>query len=184
MDILNYYGVLELDNNASGEQIKVAYKEKIKFWHPDKNLKNIKKATEMSKLLNVAYEILGDEDKRREYDVLLNYTKDKSINDLNDENFFGSLKNAGWFISKIKDEAILMYKMFRDCIDGKYELNPLSLCTIGIALLYLIVPTDLVPDLIPLFGYTDDSAVIYLVSQSLSSELESYKKLFVHDSEL
>lgn len=42
------------------------------------------------------------------------------------------------------------------------------------ALLYFIVPVDLIPDFIPVVGYADDAAVIAAAVMHLSSELKNY----------
>lgn len=64
-----YYEILEVDKNASNEIIKKAYSTLAKKYHPDlqsENNKNI--AEEKFKLINEAYEILSDEQKRKQYD--------------------------------------------------------------------------------------------------------------------
>lgn len=43
--------------------------------------------------------------------------------------------------------------------------------TLAAALAYFILPTDLVPDLIPGFGFTDDFAVLMLVLKRVSSSI-------------
>lgn len=61
------YDVLGLDENASQDEIKKSYRKLSLKYHPDKNheLKDKGKFQEISE----AYETLGDEDKRRRYDV-------------------------------------------------------------------------------------------------------------------
>jgi len=44
------------------------------------------------------------------------------------------------------------------------------------ALIYLVSPIDLVPDLIPVFGLGDDAAVIAAAIAKLASDLNKYKK--------
>uniref|UniRef100_A0A914N3N1 J domain-containing protein n=1 Tax=Meloidogyne incognita TaxID=6306 RepID=A0A914N3N1_MELIC len=66
--IPNHYETLKVPQNASAEQIKASYREIMLKYHPDKNPPNDPVALEISKKLNVAYGILGNEQKRREYD--------------------------------------------------------------------------------------------------------------------
>ena len=65
----NYYEILEVDKNASIEVIEKAYKTLAKKYHPDLQAEEEKRtAEEKMKLLNEAYEILSDEEKRKRYD--------------------------------------------------------------------------------------------------------------------
>lgn len=176
MDTKSYYDILEVNENADFDEIKSAYRQKIKIWHPDKNRDNLSKAEEMSKIINIAYDVLSDEKKRQEYDKLLKYTKGRSFDEINDDNFSSSMEKGGGFFSSIRNEVLTMYNMFKDCIKGEYELNPVTFFTLGFALLYLIIPTDFIMDFIPFIGYVDDSAVLFMVSSSISNELEEYKK--------
>jgi molecular chaperone DnaJ len=63
----DYYEVLEVTKTASYEEIKKAYRKKAIQYHPDKNPDD-KAAEEKFKEAAEAYEILGNEDKRRRYD--------------------------------------------------------------------------------------------------------------------
>ena len=61
------YDVLGVQKNASGAAIKSAFRKLAKKLHPDAN-KNDKKAAAKFAELNAAYEIVGDEDKRKAFD--------------------------------------------------------------------------------------------------------------------
>jgi len=63
----DYYEVLEVTKTASYEEIKKAYRKKAIQYHPDKNPGD-KAAEEKFKEAAEAYEVLGNEDKRRRYD--------------------------------------------------------------------------------------------------------------------
>jgi len=59
--------VLGVSKGASPEDIKKAYRKLAKKLHPDSNKKDPKAATKFAEL-NGAYEIVGDEDKRKAFD--------------------------------------------------------------------------------------------------------------------
>jgi DnaJ-class molecular chaperone len=61
------YEVLGVSKGASPEDIKKAYRKLAKKLHPDSNKKDPKAATRFSEL-NGAYEIVGDETKRKQFD--------------------------------------------------------------------------------------------------------------------
>jgi molecular chaperone DnaJ len=63
----DYYAVLGVGRNASVEDIRKAYRKSARIYHPDVNPGN-KKAEEKFKEISVAYEVLGDPEKRRRYD--------------------------------------------------------------------------------------------------------------------
>ena len=63
----NYYEILGVPKNASQEEIKKAYRRKMKDLHPDLH-PNDKSLEEQTKEVNEAYEILGNEEKRKQYD--------------------------------------------------------------------------------------------------------------------
>ena len=58
-----YYQILELENNASLDDIKKAYRKLAIKYHPDKNPDNKEHAEEKFKEISQAYEILTNKDK-------------------------------------------------------------------------------------------------------------------------
>lgn len=65
----NYYKILGLANNtkSTSEEIKSAYREQAKKYHPDVNVNN-KAAEERFKDINEAYRILSDSLQKKKYD--------------------------------------------------------------------------------------------------------------------
>jgi DnaJ-class molecular chaperone len=63
----NYYNTLGVDEKASKDEIKKAYRGLQMRWHPDKN-QGSDESKRMSEKINEAYETLGDEQRRQEYD--------------------------------------------------------------------------------------------------------------------
>lgn len=66
-DKRDYYEVLGVDKSASQDDIKKAYRQLAKKYHPDLNPDN-KEAEEKFKEANEAYEVLSDPDKKSRYD--------------------------------------------------------------------------------------------------------------------
>ena len=62
----NFYNILDVNEKADSDEIKKAYRKLSFQWHPDRN--KDPGAEEKFKEINEAYEILGDETKRKEYD--------------------------------------------------------------------------------------------------------------------
>ena len=64
---MKHYQTLEVDKNASKEEIKKAYRKLAIKYHPDKNPGDTA-AEEKFKEIGAAYEILSDDQKRAQYD--------------------------------------------------------------------------------------------------------------------
>lgn len=64
----DYYSTLGLTPDSSAEEIKKAYHKLAMQYHPDRNGGN-PEGEERLKGINEAYQILGDEKKRRRYDL-------------------------------------------------------------------------------------------------------------------
>src|SRR5918992_3914708 len=65
--MLDPYSVLGLSKGASAADIKSAYRRLAKKLHPDANKHDPKAAARFAEL-NAAYEILGEDDKRKAFD--------------------------------------------------------------------------------------------------------------------
>lgn len=63
----DYYELLEVDKNASADEIKRSFRKLAMKYHPDRN-PNDKEAEQRFKEINEAYEVLKDEQKRAAYD--------------------------------------------------------------------------------------------------------------------
>jgi len=71
-DSKGYYAKLGVSADAKPDDIKKAYRRLSLQYHPDKT-GNDKEATNKYKEINEAYEILGDEGKRKQYDIFSTY---------------------------------------------------------------------------------------------------------------
>lgn len=66
-----FYTILEVPETAAIDEIKKSYRRLSMLYHPDKN-KNNPDATAKFQKLSEAYETLGDQDKKKEYDMTRN----------------------------------------------------------------------------------------------------------------
>src|ERR1035441_7946620 len=66
-DLSGYYAALGLDQSATSDQIKKAFKAKAQEFHPDRN--SAPEATRQFQFINEAYHVLGDPQARAKYDA-------------------------------------------------------------------------------------------------------------------
>ena len=82
----NYYDILGVNKNASDDEIKKAYRNLAKKYHPDLNPGNAE-AAEKLKEVNQAYSVLSDKTKKQNYD---------SYGDENGPQGFGGFGGSGF----------------------------------------------------------------------------------------
>ncbi len=68
---MNYYQILRVEQSAGSDEIKRAYRRLAVTYHPDKN--HDQGAEAIFKEVNEAYDVLSDPEKRRVYDLKLQY---------------------------------------------------------------------------------------------------------------
>lgn len=89
----DYYEILGLNKNASADEIKSAYRNLAKKYHPDIN--KTSEAQAKFKEINEAYEVLGDATKRSNYDQFGSAEKPNGMNF--DDIFGGGFSAEGGF---------------------------------------------------------------------------------------
>jgi curved DNA-binding protein CbpA len=70
MQFKDYYRILNVNRDASAQDIKKAFRRLALQYHPDRNPENAREAGEKFKEINEAYEVLGDEKSRWQYNRL------------------------------------------------------------------------------------------------------------------
>lgn len=107
LDIKGYYAIMEVSEHANYREIRSAFRRLAKKYHPDLN--NSEQAEEMIKKINVAFEVLSDKEKRREYDSICfndnNYLpKQKEENHNENENNKSRINNADKYSKSRKED--------------------------------------------------------------------------------
>lgn len=123
------------------------------------SLDNIQKILESSNLLEHPFSIEQLESELEKYQQFAETVEGEETIRKNFGEKLGKLGSIGPFISRLKD-------MFETFISKKATAHQLAI--MGSALLYFIVPVDVIPDYIFPIGYLDDAIAVHLVSQLLS----------------
>jgi uncharacterized membrane protein YkvA (DUF1232 family) len=75
----------------------------------------------------------------------------------------------------VKEKFFILGRLLRAYAQGEYRAVPWkSLLLVVAAILYFINPIDLLPDLMPLVGLTDDFAVLFLVYKSIGTDIDNF----------
>ncbi len=78
-------------------------------------------------------------------------------------------------MASIKDKFFVLGRLIKAYALGKYRQIPWkTILLIVAAIIYFVNPLDLIPDLVPLTGLTDDFAVLVWVYNSVSSEIDKF----------
>lgn len=79
-------------------------------------------------------------------------------------------------LARFLEDARLLLAVTTDYLDGQYRTIPyFSIAAVAVALLYVLNPFDLIPDVIPVVGYVDDAAVVGLCLKMIEQDLHAYK---------
>lgn len=103
----DYYNILEVDRAATQDEIKKSYRKLSKKYHPDK-AGDDKESVEKFKEIAEAYEILSDEQKRKNYDQYGDPKgQSESFSDIHSQfaNAFGSFRRGSGGI--VRGESIV-----------------------------------------------------------------------------
>jgi DnaJ-class molecular chaperone len=106
--VKDYYWLLGVEREASGEEIKKAYRKLAMDYHPDRN-QDKPGCEERLKDINEAYQVLGNEEKRRRYDLI-------SWRGLKDQSSYEGLSN---------DELVTILREF---FRGSFSMRGLGGC--------------------------------------------------------
>jgi uncharacterized membrane protein YkvA (DUF1232 family) len=78
-------------------------------------------------------------------------------------------------LKRFLEDFLLLFSLVKDYFNGVYlEVPWWTVASIGVALLYVLNPVDVIPDFIPGFGYIDDAAVIAVCLKMVEKDLKKY----------
>ena len=79
-------------------------------------------------------------------------------------------------LSEYKDEVALVFSMLKDYVSGKYTKVPWRTIAVLVgSLAYVLTPIDLIPDFIPVIGWSDDCLALAGALAFAKMDLDEYK---------
>ncbi|MBI4428792.1 MAG: DUF1232 domain-containing protein [Ignavibacteriales bacterium] len=80
-------------------------------------------------------------------------------------------------LQRFIEDGRLFLSLIRDYTKGQYRKIPWwAIAAVAFTLLYVFNPFDIVPDVLPVIGYVDDSAVFVLCLALVEQQLREYKE--------
>ncbi|MEP1035128.1 YkvA family protein [Ekhidna sp.] len=77
---------------------------------------------------------------------------------------------------ELKSKLEILMRMIQAHLSGEYRSFPVSsIILIVFALVYFITPMDLIPDVIPALGFTDDASVVFLIVKKLNRDIKKFR---------
>ncbi len=92
-----------------------------------------------------------------------------------DEAYSSGANRSGPFAA-VMDEFRTLVRLVVAYARGHYrDIPPASLVTVVAGLIYVVSPLDVIPDLVPVLGFSDDAVVIGWVIKSVREELDAFR---------
>jgi curved DNA-binding protein len=110
----NYYEILGVAQEATADEIKRAYRQLARRYHPDLNPGDTS-AEEKFKLLGEAYNVLSDAEKRSQYEQFSQYWKQKGFQDVFNRNKGAKERSNGWV--SFEDFNFAEFRDFNSFVD-------------------------------------------------------------------
>ncbi|MDD2767354.1 MAG: YkvA family protein [Methylococcus sp.] len=79
-------------------------------------------------------------------------------------------------LSEVRESLMACLRLLRACAQRQYTLPWQSLSLIVAAILYFVMPVDLIPDFILSLGFADDAALLAWTFRQVRSDLDEFRQ--------
>lgn len=107
---------------------------------------------------------------------------DRILNDLNTtrrliSNAARKLERASTALAQVRGDMQTLFRLVTAWMRGDYRRAPWqSVLYAAAAIVYFVTPIDVIPDFIPVFGFSDDLSVVLFVLSTIAEDLERYRQ--------
>ena len=118
---------------------------------------------------------------------------EKLSGETSEEDIAKAIKESDRIREKVETSSVLgreiakvrlLLMLLKDYWEGNYtELPYRTIIAIVVALLYILNPIDLIPDIIPILGQMDDLAMLMFVWKMISEDVKDYALWRVRNSD-
>lgn len=78
-------------------------------------------------------------------------------------------------LSEVRDSLMACLRLLKACAQKEYTLPWQSLSLIVAAIVYFVMPVDLIPDFILSLGFADDAALLAWTVRQVKSDLDDFR---------
>lgn len=83
---------------------------------------------------------------------------------------------VGGIYDEIRSKIVLLGELLKAYASGEYRQIELgNVLKVVAAFIYFISPLDIIPDIIPMIGFTDDVALLLFIVKSIGDELDKFE---------
>ena len=87
------------------------------------------------------------------------------------------IANGNTSIKDIKEDLLLLVRLITKWTKGEYKnVSTKTILSVVATLLYFVNPIDIIPDLLPIIGFTDDAAILLYVLNRIGAEVDSFRE--------
>jgi uncharacterized membrane protein YkvA (DUF1232 family) len=80
-------------------------------------------------------------------------------------------------IKDIRKDLLLLVRLIKRWSKGEYkDVSKKTILSIIATLLYFVNPIDMIPDILPIIGFADDTAILLYILNLVGHEIDSFKE--------
>ena len=80
-------------------------------------------------------------------------------------------------VKDIKKDLSVLARLITKWSKGEYKnVNSKTIISVIATLIYFVNPIDIIPDILPIIGFTDDTAILLYVLNMVGKEIDNFKE--------